>query len=398
MRSLLPRVLSEGSRQSRFWSCPGFHQRGDVTDWFAGRDPIEAAEELCILAERAPEFSLSGDTDPSNSSAEVVVIEALPVFAERVNQKPPVKEVVRDLHSEDSIGLSHGQPRDGKTIFEQHMALCIALGRPVLGIDRFSVSSQPVVYLTEEDSERRTLERFDAMLRGFGIDKRPENFFVAVRRGISLDEATWQRYLIKATKEMGFKYVVIDPLRSFTAHADQGPSELKPVVLFLRRFMSETGCSVRLVHHDTKPMPGKGDDRKRAHRASGGGIFSIADSPLSFERISDNQTLVVPCGFKHSETPEPFRFTLKTEHKDSRLVSMRLEGADVLRSEAEALSINEAILEFIKKAPGKSGSAIATAIGKRKDHVLVALKQLLVSGRVDGVERGKSTLWFLRSN
>lgn len=39
---------------------PGLPPKGDVTDWFAGRDPAEAAEELCILADRAEEFSASG--------------------------------------------------------------------------------------------------------------------------------------------------------------------------------------------------------------------------------------------------------------------------------------------------------------------------------------------------
>ena len=54
-----------------------------------------------------------------------------------------------------------GQPRDGKTLFEQHTALTAALGGNVLGLDRLHVSEPVSVgYLTEEDGERRTLERF----------------------------------------------------------------------------------------------------------------------------------------------------------------------------------------------------------------------------------------------
>ena len=43
---------------------PGLPDRGDVTDWFAGKDASEAAEELSILADRAGEFSPK--TDGSN--------------------------------------------------------------------------------------------------------------------------------------------------------------------------------------------------------------------------------------------------------------------------------------------------------------------------------------------
>jgi hypothetical protein len=123
----------------------------------------------------------------------------------------------------------------------------------------------------------------------------------------------------------------------------------------------------------------------------------MADAPLSFERISGNQTLVVPCGFKFAETPAPFRFTLETEKDNGRLTSMKLVGQDVMRSEAEVLSLNETIMEFIKKTPGKSGSAIAKAIGKRKDYVLTALNGLFTAGRVDGIPRGNGTLWLLKN-
>jgi hypothetical protein len=326
------------------------------------------------------------------------VIESYPIFADRVSKLPQLKTIVPQLQCEDSINISHGQPRDGKTLFEQHMAMTVALGGNVLGLKRFHVPEPlSVCYLTEEDSERRTLERLDAMLSGLGRTKRPENLFLAVRRAVNLDEMRWQRYLSDTAKDLRFRYIIVDPLRAFTQHADQGPSDLRPLVLFLRRFMNDTGCSIRMVHHDTKPAPGKPDDRKRAQRASGGGIFSIADAPLSFERLNDEQTLVVPCGFKFSETPPPFTFSLKTVKEGIRLVSLQLIGEDVDKDEAAGLALNEPILEFIKKSPGKSGSAIATAIGKRKDDVLAALSRLQAAGKVDAVKKGNANLWLPRS-
>ena len=61
---------------------------------------------------------------------------------------------------------------------------------------------------------------------------------------------------------------------------------------------------VVLVHHDTKPpRDGKADDRPRAQRASGGGLLSISDAPMHFERISADTTLLVPNLWKFSEDP-----------------------------------------------------------------------------------------------
>jgi hypothetical protein len=362
------------------------------------RQTRELIEEAFGIGPPKPngKFSVSGETAEAGIPAGI--IESYPVFADRVSKLPQLKEIVTQLHCENSLNLSHGQPRDGKTLFEQQTALTVALGGNVLGLERFHVPEpRSVCYLTEEDSERRTLERLDAMLAGLCLAKRPDNLFLAVRRGVNLDDSKWQRYLIDAAKDLDFCYMVVDPLRAFTQYADQGPSDLKPLVLFLRRFINETGCSVRLVHHDTKPQSGKADDRKRAQRASGGGIFSIADSPLSFERLNDSQTLVVPSGFKFLETPAPFRFTIKAVNEGGRLVSLQLIGEDIDVDDAASLALEERILQLLKESPGgMSGNSITKACRARRESVSNALDRLFEAGNVDSVKRGKTVSWFLR--
>jgi RecA-family ATPase len=103
--------------------------------------------------------------------------------------------------------------------------------------------------------------------------------------------------------------VTFDPLRSLTAAADQA-RELKPIVTFLRRLMRETGCAVLIVHHHTKPGE-KPDQRRRPQRASGGGIFSIADAPIHVETIDQNRRLLVPTAFKFCADPAPITLTLE---------------------------------------------------------------------------------------
>lgn len=346
-------------------------------------------------------WEVKSEASAGNDSAEkqkqqITVIESLPEFAARVSQLPKLKTYVPDLVYEDKTGLTHGQPRDGKSLFELEVALTAAIGGCVLGLERFRVLDPvSVCYLTEEDSEREVLKRITWLLAGKGVSKLPENFFLAVRRGIDIDEFKWQRYLIGAAKDRGFKFLIIDPLRAFTAHADQGPSELKPVSLFIRRFMNETGCSHRVVHHDGKPQAGKPDERKRPQRASGGGIFSISDCPLSFQRISRNKTMVVPSGYKFTDDPQPFKFTLeKNDGKDTEWI--RLVGESVTPSADDTdLEKFEAIKEALKKQPGLSGRKVSEAAGIRKDDCNALLEKLLGLNEVDLVKKGTAKLWFL---
>src|SRR3954447_17636216 len=78
--------------------------------------------------------------------------------------------------------------------------------------------------------------------------------------------------------------------------------------------MQETGSVVLVVHHDVKPTAGKPDDRAKPHRASGGGIFSIADAPIHAELIGPGSRVVLtPSHYKFSVPPDPFIVRLETD-------------------------------------------------------------------------------------
>src|SRR5207253_6557996 len=134
-------------------------------------------------------------------------------------------------------------------------------------------------YLTEEDAARKLAQRLRQFMVGMGILTAP-NLHVSACKGLDLDDPATQDAIILWALDVRCDVLIIDPVRSVTACADQGPRELKPFASFLRRLIRETGCSVWLVHHDVKPVVGQHDSRRRPQRASGGGVFSIADNPI----------------------------------------------------------------------------------------------------------------------
>jgi AAA domain len=290
--------------------------------------------------------------------------------------------------------MSHGQPRDGKTLGELEIALAASTGTLAFGMERFYVpEAVPVCYLTEEDSERQIQQRLKAMLKGRNLTEPPKNFHLAVRRGIDLDDPEWQEWLIRETKHKGFRFVSIDPLRAFTAHADTTPSELKPVVRYFRNFMRQTGCDLRISHHDTKPQQGKRDERDLAQRASGGGIFSIADCPFSFRRLNSNTTLVTPNRFKFIEDPKPFKFTLHCVTTGG-LKSIQLIGeeCDVV-GDARDLDRLQKMLDRVKDSPGKPMSHYIQD-GFNKKEGLGYLWALVRQNRIRLEDEGRSKLCY----
>jgi hypothetical protein len=151
------------------------------------------------------------------------------------------------------------------------------------------------------------------------------------------------------------------------------------------------------VHHDTKPIAGKPDDRAKPQRASGGGIFSIADAPMHTELVGPGtRTLISPSHYKFAEAPEPFVVQLETDNP-KRPTTARLIGESTTAAEASQLAMHEKIAAYLQQHPNTSGSKLAKGIHANKEWTLDALEALEREGRVSFTSKGQAKLWTLMS-
>jgi hypothetical protein len=320
--------------------------------------------------------------------------ERLEHFLERTADLEIPPMLIEGLLPGDGIALLHGQPRDGKSFVALEMLVALATGSPAFGLLRVP-RAIAAWYLAEEDSPARVRQRIQALLRGRGVPLPPANIHVSVREGINLDDRRWQDRLIEETTARRIRYVFIDTLRSTTAGADQGPSELREVAVFLRRWIRETGIGMAIVHHDIKPPTKQGrPHHQRAQRASGGGVFSIADSPISFERIDDRRTRLVPNSYKFMPDPSPLVITLETDNPE-RPSWFRLL-ADLDTGPTASVSLIANIRQFIEQNPGASMNKIAMTVGGNKANTLGAIRGLIEEGaiRVAGGKGGARLCWL----
>jgi hypothetical protein len=317
--------------------------------------------------------------------------EALPAFLTRTTALPPPVMPIEGLLSSDGITLVHADPRSLKTWLQLEAGLGLATGSMVGGYCAVR-QAVDVGYLTNEDGARRIGDRLSALLRGKGISRIPENLHLAVHRGVWLDDPDWQRRMMETVRARRLRVLMIDPLRSLTGAVDQGPRELQPFALWLRHLQQETGCVPWLSHHNSKPVAGQRDERRKPHRASGGGLFSIADAPIMLERIGEtNRAIATPCGWKFSEDPPPLELSLTVEGDEARL---EIKPADTTLAADAAL--RDRVLDYLAENPGCAGSHVAVGIHANKAAVLDTLKALETANKVDCSKAGRQNRWFLR--
>jgi hypothetical protein len=388
-----PDIIPEGCRNAHLTSLAGsMRKRGMaeasiiaallVENEARCRPPLSEAE-VRLIARSVGRYM-------PDAAHQTAFVHSLPELLARAAQMPEPRSLVQDLLPGDGICLLHSQPREYKTLTVQALLLAVTTGTPAFGLQRLHVAEAlPAWYITEEDSSWRVTTRFGQLLEGYGLARAPELLHISAGKGLNLDANDWQERIIATAREQGYRLVVIDPLRSVTETVDQGPRELKPFALFIRRFIRETGAVVLAVHHDVKPPSSGTDQRRRPQRASGGGVFSIADYPIHIDRVDDSHRMLVPSEFKYGADPPSV--LLRLEHGPGWL---RLVGEEATAFSVHDVALDQKILDFLEHSPYSYGNAIAKGVHGRREDVLRRLHGLETLGLVTGTKEAKGTKWF----
>lgn len=302
-------------------------------------------------------------------------------------------DLVGPLLAEREIAMLHGQPRARKSWIAHELALALTAGVAPFGCEALRPrSTRPALLLGNEDAERVTAHRLFLLMRGHGLTRAPDGLRLLLGQGASLDEPGWRARIVDEVRRHHIALLIVDPVRSVSAATDQGPSELQPLARYLRQIVAETGVTILLVHHDAKPLPGVTDTRRRAQRASGGGLFAIVDAPLHVEAADEQHSLLAADGFKHAADPPSLLIELQVDEHEARLVARTTTGKS-----AESVALDTAVVAHIRQNDGGSGRAIAAALHRRRDDVLDALERLRQAGTVDSrPDKNRSQNWFLR--
>lgn len=335
-------------------------------------------------------------TAPPIVDDERPLAEPAPDFVARTITLVREPDVIPQLVPAHDTTLPHGDPRTAKTWWCLEVAIAATSGTPAFGLDRFTPPARVVTwYVSDEDSEQTIRDRLQALCAARGLAL-PDLLHLTVCRGVNLDDPEWQRLLIAEGQRIRPALTILEPLRSLSSAVDQGPRELKPLRDFLSTYKRDVGSGLVLGHHDLKPPANGRDERARPHRASGGGLFSVAECPVHLETITDTKKLVVPSAWKHSLTPPAFTFTIDSDQPVAP-TRVQLIGDDLPADAAPAsVGVDARVLDALREHGPASGSALAKRLGLRKNDVYDALHRLAHTAQVDSHGAGKASRYFVR--
>jgi predicted ATP-dependent serine protease len=161
--------------------------------------------------------------------------------SEAMDPLPPVDWIVEGLLSSSSTSVFAGDSGVGKTYAMLDLGVAVAAGQDWLG---FSVVQGPVLFIDEENGERRLKRRLAEVMRGHNA---PADlpFFCISFAGIDLRNQESVDQLAKAVELTRARLVILDSMMDFTPGADENSvKDMQPAYHHMRLIADEHSCHV----------------------------------------------------------------------------------------------------------------------------------------------------------
>lgn len=290
---------------------PELPEKGDVSDWLQGRDPEAAAEELCRLAEAAPEWKPE-DGEPEKP----------------VGFQPPAHwrmldfATVRDWQCSElqpiikALGIFKGlliflaaQSQTGKTLLILYLIRHMISGQPCFG--HFPVNAvSKLLYLVLEDPDRRIKDRW---LDHSEPDIEPGRAIPYIAPGFKLNDDHCFSYLESLIQGGVYELVIIDTYQKATPGISSFNDEQQSLILHkLAELTRKHNVTIIILDHIRKGDSGKRRKEISIEDIKGtGGKAQNADTVILLERTggklkltATSKDLDAPVGFLLDVAPQ----------------------------------------------------------------------------------------------
>lgn len=311
---------------------------------------------------QSPEPSGTGGTIP-------LAFEPLAAFLERTRNLPPARWLVADVVPEAGRLFVVAAPNAGKT----WLALIIAKTAAAQGRRVFAV--------LEEGGARPTGDRFENL----GISKEAP-IDVAHCRGFLLRDVASRLQLVELLRAEDAPVLILDPLVSMFRGNENDTEEMNQVRAHLDELARANPKGLLVLLHHTSKAGERGEGAPvNAGRGSSvlGGWADVSlnvrheRSPKGTNRVAFSVLVA-----KNRDGERDHRVRFEVSLGDGTVSHVREE-------ESRPVELRHAIREALKAATAPlSATALTRQIGRRKDEVLKAVKQMEEQGQLRKVGMG----------
>ena len=230
------------------------------------------------------------------------------------------------------------------------VAIAGAFASKFAALDRFpALTSGPVLFVSEEDTEGLLRNRLEALCVGHGwplvdVLSRVHLFCLA---GVQIDQAHWQHHIHQEVERIGAVAVCFDPWFDLCSGEENSNSDARPAIKFLRQLA--TKATVFVAAHAGKAAEGK----RRIDRIRGASALFSAARVVYFLDLDDRGISVEPLKFSRGEMPKRFVVSRTVEtDPDNGAVWRSARLSHLTADAAQEAGAEKLVRAALTEAPG----------------------------------------------
>lgn len=168
-------------------------------------------------------------------------------------EQEPVKWICKPFIAEQSIGIIGGLPESRKSWIMVDLAVECARGGG-LWLNKFPVKGTKVLLIDQERSKAEVQRRLKAVIAGKGLNVRDISSSLFVRSGSTTRINLQPSFdaLRKEISDLRPRLILVDSLATFHTMNESSRAEIQQVMENIKALRNEFGCSIVIIHHETK--------------------------------------------------------------------------------------------------------------------------------------------------
>jgi hypothetical protein len=174
-------------------------------------------------------------------------------FGRYLGDTDPPSWAIEGVWIEDAKGVIAGMDKDGKTSHALELAVSLATGTPMWGLQAVTTEPCKVMFISPEMTDARLHARLAGVMRARGLSSHPNVSLMrqaaALRVNLSDENFDSRLELHRRLTKGGYRYVILDPLYKLIGGADvkDQSNQMPGVFRFLDRLQAE-GCTPIITH------------------------------------------------------------------------------------------------------------------------------------------------------
>lgn len=296
--------------------------------------------------------------------------------------RPPLVWVVDGIIPAGSLSIWYGAPGTLKSMILADLSVCVAGGRKWLanpqGMGGFDTARSGVMWLDFDNGSRRTHERFSALARAHCVPQDAPLYYVSMPDPtLDAGDADGMHALAQRIVNRDVALVVIDNLGVVSGNADENSADMQRPMGGLRYLTEITGAAVIVLHHQRKANGNTKDARAGETLRGHGSIEAKLDLGMLITR--DGTNIILSATKERGPDVKSFGATFSFENDSQReLVEARFWPYDPTAEDEEELeNLKANVLEYIRRNPGDTATAVYNDVGGQKQKVFDAIRILM---------------------